>query len=244
MRRKKGWMDLQVKEIIQETHDTRTLVFVNKEEQTRAFDYVAGQYLTFRFDGLAHRPVVRSYTMSSSPCQKPVIEVTVKEVDNGFISKYLCHDVKVGDTLRARGPIGRFCYDPEKDFKKAFMIAGGSGVTPFVSIIRQYASNSDVQLSLLVFYKTKKDLISWDTLVELNKLPNVNIHCSLTREDCTSDGFLYGRSNPQLFESLFIDPLDTTFFCCGPQLLMDQVGEYLASKNVAAPHYKTESFSS
>lgn len=242
MRIKRGWMDLRVQKIIQETHDTRTLVFVDKQEGVRAFDYIAGQYLTFRFDTLAEKPIVRSYTMSSSPCQPDAIEVTVKEVDDGFVSKYLCRDVKVGDVLRARGPIGKFCYEPFKDYKKLFMIAGGSGVTPFVSIIRQNAANPEMDLSLLVFYKTQKDLISWQTLTELNQYPNVNIYCSLTREDCQDKGFLHGRCDDSMFDSLIAHPEQSTFFCCGPQLLMDQVGEYLTLKGVPDDHYKTESF--
>ena len=67
MRGKKGWMNLKVVDVVHETHDTDTFYLVNEDEGERAFDYIAGQYLTFRFDGVQDKPLVRSYTMSSSP---------------------------------------------------------------------------------------------------------------------------------------------------------------------------------
>ena len=77
-------MNLKVSKIVEETHDSRTF-FEDAEEGGRQFDYTAGQYLTFRFDDISTKPVVRSYTMSSSPIEKENIAVTVKEVENGFV---------------------------------------------------------------------------------------------------------------------------------------------------------------
>ena len=61
--------------------------------------------------------------MSSSPIEKENIAVTVKEVENGFVSSYLCKDVKEQQILRARGPIGKFCYDPKQDNPHLVMVA-------------------------------------------------------------------------------------------------------------------------
>src|SRR4051794_38726778 len=78
---KRGWMNLRVDRIVDETWDTRTFYLVDADEGGRAFDYTAGQYLTFRFDEVAEKPIVRSYTMSSSPNQDGFSAFTVKRVE-------------------------------------------------------------------------------------------------------------------------------------------------------------------
>ena len=100
---KRGWMNLRVSHVIHETPDTDTFLMVDAEENKRAFDYIAGQYLTFRFDDVADKPIVRSYTMSSSPCQPDTVAFTVKRVEKGLISNWLCDNVRTGSILRARG---------------------------------------------------------------------------------------------------------------------------------------------
>src|SRR5690606_3090039 len=117
MRRKRGWMNMRVERVIKETHDTDTFVLVDADDGGRVFDYLAGQYLTFRFDDITEKPIVRSYTMSSSPLQPDFSAFTVKRVEGGVVSNWLCDHVKAGSILRARGPIGRFCFDHAKDKK-------------------------------------------------------------------------------------------------------------------------------
>lgn len=243
-------MPLKVTEVIEENHDTRTLIMVNAEEESRAFDYIAGQYLTFRFDEIASKPVVRSYTMSSSPCQEDFIAVTVKEVEGGFVSKHLCSDVKVGSILKARGPIGRFCYDGTTDHSNLTMIAAGSGVTPFVSILREYApylgtENSPKKMRLLVSFRSTKDLICWKDLVSLQDHPGIEILTTLSREDRRNEGFLYGRIDQDMLGNVLGEQcLDTTFMTCGPEVMMDTTVNYVLSKKVMPKHMKKESFAS
>jgi ring-1,2-phenylacetyl-CoA epoxidase subunit PaaE len=245
LRFKKGWMPLRINRIVSETHDCKTLFFDDADDGGRAFDYKAGQYLTFRFDGLTARPLVRSYTMSSSPCEPQDIAVTVKIVDNGIVSNYLCSQTKVGDVLRARGPIGKFIYDPQKDQKHLVMIAAGSGVTPFVSILREYADRlgsvgCPQSMTLLVSYRSKEDLILWEILQELNAKPGINVFTTLTRENDAA--FWYGRISPELLErSVDGQYQERTYMLCGPEAMM-QTGKEHLSKFVDAENIKMESF--
>ncbi len=247
---KKGWMNLKVARVVHETHDTDTFFLVDADEGGRPFDYVAGQYLTFRFDDVAEKPVVRSYTMSSSPSQADFSAVTVKRVEKGLISNWLCDQVREGSVLRARGPMGRFCYESEKDASHLFMIAGGSGVTPFVSMIRQYASNlgnvgSPQKMTLLVSYRSKQDLILWNDLVTLNKIPGIKVMTTLSREDASGQGFLYGRLSDQMLQTAIDGKYaQTTFMTCGPQAIMDLVVNHLRREGVEPERVKTESFES
>lgn len=244
---KRGWMTLKVSQIDNETHDTKTLHFVDAEEGGRQFDYIPGQYLTFRFDDISDKPVVRSYTMSSSPCQENFISVTVKEIEDGFISKHLVRNVKVGDLLRARGPIGKFCYHP-KDEKHLVMFAAGSGVTPFLSALREYSphlgeAGYPTKLSLLVGYRSRKDWICKQLLQESAQYKGVQIVTTLSQEDATAEGFWHGRIDAHKIDKFMEGNYqETTYMTCGPGALMELTATHLRSKGVHEENIKSESF--
>ncbi len=245
---KRGWMNLLVKEVVHDTHDTDTFILVDADEGGRPFDYVAGQYLTFRFDDIEAKPLVRSYTMSSSPCQPAYSAFTVKRVEGGKISNWLCDTVKAGTVLRARGPIGKFVFEPEKDSSHLFMVAGGSGVTPFVSIMREYVNRlgqagAPGKVSLLVSYRSREDLICWPDLLEIKKVPGAQVYTTLSRENVPD--FWHGRiSDEMLGKAIGGAYQDMTFMTCGPQAIMDQTVAHLKAKGVDDLRIKTESFES
>jgi glycine betaine catabolism B len=222
------------------------------EDGGRQFDYVAGQYLTFRFDEMPGeaKPLVRSYTMSSSPCQEHFAAFTVKRVEGGKVSNWLCDTVKKDMILRARGPIGKFVYDPKLDQKHLAMVAGGSGLTPFVSIMREYAprlgrDGAPAKMTLLVSYRSRQDLICWEELTELNAVEGVSVITTLSREDVPEDGFWHGRiSDDMLARALAGTYGQTTYMTCGPQAIMDQTVAHLRGQEVPDAHVKTESFES
>lgn len=247
---KRGWMNLRVTEVIRETHDTDTFVLVDADEGGRVFDYVAGQYLTFRFDEVAAKPLVRSYTMSSSPCQPDFSAVTVKRVEGGVISNWLCDKVTKDTILRARGPIGKFCFDPAKDRPHLVMVAGGSGVTPFVSILREFEGRlgqpgAPQKMTLVVSYRSFEDLICWKELTQAASHAGVNVFTTLSREDKTREGFWYGRLNDDMLrravEGIYDD---ATFMTCGPDAIMDLTVAHLRAAGVDEERIKTESFAS
>ena len=247
---KRGWMNLKVDRVIHDTWDTDTFILVDADEGGRPFDYVAGQYLTFRFDDIEEKPLVRSYTMSSSPCQDGFSAFTVKRVEGGKISNWLCDTVKPGTILRARGPIGKFCWDAAHDNGHLIMVAGGSGVTPFVSILREYADrlgkdHAPEKMTLLVSYRSKKDLILWPDLEELKKLPGVQVFTTLSRENAEVEGFWHGRiTDEHLARAIGADYHHATFMTCGPEAIMNHTVAHLKAKAVDDAHVKTESFES
>lgn len=243
-------MKLKIHRIVQETHDTRTLYFVDEEEGGRVFDYTPGQYLTFRFDGLTPKPIARSYTISSSPCEENYVAITVKELTKGIVSEYLCRNAKEGDVLRARGPIGKFCYFEGEDAPHLAMVAAGSGVTPFTSMLREYGPHlgkdgAPKQMTLLVSYRSQKDLINWESLQEVAKIPGVKVLTTLSREDATGDGFFKGRIDRDLMKEVFHGQYEnTTFMTCGPIEMMEMVMSFLKEHHVDNNRVKIESYES
>lgn len=244
---KRGWMSLKVSEVVDETHDTKTFWLSDAEVGSIGFDYAPGQYLTFRFDGLDARPLVRSYTMSSSPSHRgDQVAVTVKRVDGGRISNWMCDELVPDAILRARGPIGRFCYDPEADARHLFMVAGGSGVTPFVAIIREaYAHLGQPgypeRLTLLVSHRTRNDLILARDLDAALSHPQVRVITTLTRE--THPDYWHGRIDDTMLERAIAgDYANTTFMTCGPEAIMQATQAHLEAHGVAPERFKQESF--
>lgn len=247
-RRKKGWMSLKVKHIEDETWDTKTFYLEDSVEGSCPFDYIAGQYLTLRFDAISERPLVRSYTMSSSPDQSGFSALTIKRVEGGLVSNWICDNLKVGDEVRALGPIGKFCYDPTSFRSHLIMLGAGSGVTPFVSMVRQYAdklgqAGAPKKMTLLVAYRSKLDLISWNDLLELNKVPGVSIITTLTREDARSEGFLHGRPDDAMFKEVLAGTYEeASYMTCGPEAMMEHFVEFLKGQGVPPEHIHLESF--
>lgn len=247
---KRGWMSLRVTQVVVETPDTHTFHLVDAEEDGCPFDYFAGQYLTFRFDDLAAKPIVRSYTMSSSPRQEGFAAFTVKRVEKGLVSNWLCDHVKVGSILKARGPIGKFCYDPSIDAEHLVMVAGGSGVTPFVSIMREFCDRlgqegSPRKMSLLVSYRSVVDIICKKELDMIASHAGNRVLVTLSREERPDLGYAYGRITEPLLQDVFgSESVRITMMTCGPTAIMDQAVAFGQKIGLTPAQIKTESFES
>lgn len=246
MRRKKGWMNLKIVEIKDETWDTKTFCLIDSDDNEHSFDYFSGQYLTFRFDGIEPKPLIRSYTMSSSPMQKSFSACTVKRVENGIVSNWMCDNLKVGDILKARGPIGKFIYDPKSCSSHLVMVGAGSGITPFVSIVREYAhrlesDGAPQKMTLLAAFKSKRDLICSKELQNFTAIKGFKLVTTLTQEQ--DESFWAGRPSPEMLDRLMEnDYHDTTFMTCGPEKMMEMVVSHVLTRGVAKEHAMTESF--
>ena len=245
---KRGWMNLEVVKIEEENHNTRTFILVDAEEKTRVFDYFPGQYLTFRFDQLASKPLIRSYTLSSSPCQKEFVAFTVKKTLGGIVSQYLIRDIKKGDILRARGAMGGFYYDVLQDEKELVVVAAGSGVTPFASMLREYApqlgaASVPERLSFLLSFRSREDLILWDTFSYFKKLKGVSLWTTLSQDPLAGDEFLQGRINPQMLAKCLAEKYrGKTYMLCGPEQMMQDMSKFLREVGVEEQRIRMESF--
>ncbi len=242
MKRKAGWIPLRVTSIHQDTWDTKTYKFVDHEDACVPFDYRAGQYLTFRFDDIEARPVVRSYSLSSAPSE-PELAVTIKRVDKGLVSNYICDRLQVGDVLRARGPIGKFVLKPEENFHEVIFIAAGSGVTPFLGMLKEGVHDKSRSFKLLVSYRTAQDIIAKEICEELKAHANIQIQMTLTRDQHPEAW--YGRiSEGHVCRLVDGDFSQKTFYLCGPDQMMEDVRWFLGIQGVPKEHILYESFSS
>ena len=122
----RGKIELRVVNIVQETHDVKTFVF--RGSSPVLFGYKPGQFITLELE-IDSKRILRSYTISSSPSRPHAISITVKRVPGGLVSNWLHDHLKIGDSLKGRGPNGKFtCLT--SPLRKILFLAGGAGLPP------------------------------------------------------------------------------------------------------------------
>jgi len=227
---------LQLVRIERQTHDCVSLRF--RVAGSDSWGAKPGQFLTFDWllDG---QKLARSYSIASSPTQTGFVEIAVKEQPSGCISRFLNAQASVGLTVEARGPFGQFCFDPQKH-KSIVLFAGGSGITPILSIIR-YIDDRCLDTKVVLFFsvRTQQDIIFDSELQRLEaRLPNFERIIVPTRRD-------NGEAR-HLSRELIVWELDEvpthTFFLCGPEAFMDHVRGILLSLDVDPSRILQETF--
>jgi 3-ketosteroid 9alpha-monooxygenase subunit B len=161
------YVPLRVRAVVDETADAKSIVFEVPPGQEQALAYRCGQFVTLRLPvqgpDAPHLP--RSYSMSSAPGLDEGLRVTVKRVAGGQGSNWLYDHLRAGDTLQVLPPAGVFTPRTlEGDF---VLLAGGSGITPVLSILRSVLARGTGRVALLYANRDERSVIFRDTLNEL-----------------------------------------------------------------------------
>jgi len=236
-----GFIKLKVREIRPASPTAVTIVM----SAPKLPYFQAGQFLTLRMrigDSLVTRP----YSICSAPYQTrgkdPVVEITVRKPRNGgFVADYLYEKVKVGDEFEGEVGLGEFHYDSIRDAKHVVALAGGSGITPFLSMAREIRfGRLDMNLTILFGSVDENDIILRKELEECvcEKVKVVHVLSGENPQWKGEKGFL----NAELIKKYSAE--DTTYFVCGPQVMYDFVRGELAKLNVPARRVRFEVFGS
>jgi len=240
-----AWPDstiiLQLARITRQTPDTKTLRFTPAENRQLATK--PGQFLTFTFlfDG---KKVIRSYSICSSPAATRYIEITPKRVEKGCASIFLNDRAAVGMTVEASGTFGQFYFD-EARHQRIVLIAGGSGITPIMAMLR-YIDDFCLPTTATLLYcvRTHDDIIFRTELEELRtRLDNFQYHILLSQPPAEWAG-PKGRLNREFVECAIKEPGTCHFFICGPGPFMDTARQILAELGVAPERIIWENFGS
>jgi prolycopene isomerase len=149
-------LSLRVAEIIEETESAKTLRLAPAAGELPRFR--AGQYVNIFVETGGVR-TSRPYSISSAP-GKPYYDITVRRKEGGFVSSYLLDEVQAGDILESTGPSGSFYHEPLSDGSDLVFLAGGSGITPFISIMREVVEQSlPLRIHLLYGSRNPEDII-------------------------------------------------------------------------------------
>jgi ring-1,2-phenylacetyl-CoA epoxidase subunit PaaE len=234
---------LKVQEIIHETSDTISVIFENISPD--AISYKAGQFLTLNLH-LGGETIRRAYSLASSPFTDKNLKIAIKRVKDGKISNLLNDSLQVGDILETLEPMGVFTPEikPENALQYVFW-AGGSGITPIISMVKSILHVEPKSRILLVYASRNEESIIFKQ--ELNRLEAQNanrlrvLHVLSQPLNCWK-GFT-GRLDKAKVEQIFAElpqDLPLSQWMCGPAGMMQTIEEVCKEKNLIPP--KKESF--
>jgi 3-ketosteroid 9alpha-monooxygenase subunit B len=224
---------LAVIDVVQETADTRSFVLDVPPALAATFAYRAGQFCTFRatIDG---ETVVRCYSMSSSPDTGDPLVTTVKRVPGGRMSNWMNDALGPGDTIDVLRPAGLFVLRDTDVPIVAF--AGGSGITPVISIIKSALSTTARRITLVYANRDAQSVIFAAELERLRREAGgrLSVHHHLDSEH----GFLDAAA----CAALAGERAHADFYICGPGPYMDVAEAGLAMLGVAPERVFIERF--
>ncbi|MFD3000521.1 2Fe-2S iron-sulfur cluster-binding protein [Pontibacter toksunensis] len=240
------YLNLKVVDIIRETPDAITIHFEHPDKIN--ITYKPGQFLTLilPIDG---REVRRSYSLSSTPHEAPRLAVTVKRVDGGLVSNYLVERLQVGQEVKVMEPLGNFCLTCASSNQRQVLLFGaGSGITPLMSILKAVlAGEPNSKVTLLYGNRDEYTVIFKEQLQQLvEENPNrlhVEYIYSQPKHDCEYRGRMNQSLILKIMERLQLTrPLETVYFMCGPEGMMQEVQHALNVLHVPAERIFRESF--
>jgi ferredoxin-NADP reductase len=228
-----------VVELVQETAQTKSLVL----EASQWRGHRAGQHVDVRLTAPDGYQAQRSYSIASGPEDDQLV-LTVERLDDGEVSPYLADELMPGDELELRGPIGGYFVWEESQGGPLLMIAGGSGVVPFRSMLRhREAVGSDVQARLLYSARSLDEVIYRDELSRFHAADGVQVTFALTRrwpDDWTGHR---GRIDAALLARVGWPPDQRPLaYICGPSGFVEAAAETLVANGHAPGRIRTERF--
>lgn len=232
--------------IIEETSDTKTFQF---RKEGVWFSYLPGQFVPIEVEIEGTR-VIRPYTISSPPTRPELLELTIRRVKKSenavSVSNWMHDHFNVGDSLRlASGAKGRFTPAPEFP-EKLLLIAGGSGITPMMSIAKSlYDANPGSDVVLVYSIRTAND---WIFRAEMQfmaqRYPQFRPRITLTRPESKAWFGLTGHIDRSMIEMAASDWSDRAVFVCGSDPFMQAMRQTFEAMDFPMERYREESFGS
>lgn len=179
--------------------------------------FTAGQYINV-YVNIDGKVCSRPYSLASSPkdASDGFYQIAVKAVDGGLVSNYILQNWSVGTLVEVSDPIGNFTYEPLRDCKNVVGIAGGSGITPFMSLAKSVLEGSeDFNLTILYGCRKEEDILfrfELDSLAE--KCDRLKVIYVLS-EEC-KEGFEQGNISYELVKK-YAPKGEFSVFICGPE---------------------------
>jgi ferredoxin-NADP reductase len=224
---------LAVARVVDETADARSFVLEVPPALAESFRYRAGQFCTFRAK-VGGEPVVRSYSMSSSPDVGDAFTITVKRVAGGRMSNWMNDALAPGDTIEAMRPAGLFVLRHASVPIVAF--AGGSGITPILSIVKTALATTARDIALVYANRDPGSVIF---AAELERLRAGSAGRLAVHHHLDSERGLLDAAGCAAHAGA---RADADFYLCGPAPYMEVVEDGLALRRIPASRIFVERF--
>jgi len=235
-----AWQFGTLAEVVQETPRVSSLYLDVPDWQ----GHLAGQHVDVRLTADDGYQAERSYSIASAP-DDPRLALTVERLDDGEVSPYLVGELRVGDRLELRGPIGGFFVWRGEDDRPLLLIAGGSGVVPLMAMLRHRANvESTVPARLLFSSRTQADVIYRDELSRLGAAGDgLTVFHALTREKPAGwSGYTRRIDEAMLKEVAWPIQESPAVFICGPTPFVEAASQLLVAMGYEPRSIKTERF--
>ncbi len=230
-------MKLRVSAVIQETPSAKTFRFERIDGPLPPFR--AGQYVNLFIEANGVR-TSRPFSISSAP-RAPHLDLTVRDRPGGFVAPYMLSNLRQGDVVETTGPAGSFLYEPLIDGDDLVFLAGGSGVTPFMSILReQEMKDWPLRIHLLYGSRNPKDVIFGEELTLTAKNHERFTYTPVISEPPKSWRGAKGFLDAKLIRREVGDLSGKTFFVCGPGAMYDLCTEALDELGVPVHRIRRE----
>lgn len=233
------WLRARVSRLHRETESTITVYFTL--ERGRRLSYLAGQYVLLRMR-FGQADFVRAYSLSSAPHENE-LAFTVKELFAGRISHYINESLEVGDEFWVSPALGDFHAEQEPATRPLLLVAGGAGITPVMSMIKDSLHRyPDRQLMLLYYNRSDSDVIFHDQLQELSgQHPSLLVTLLFTGEESLASG-LVEKVSVERVTGAAAAMDKPSIWICGSASMVESLRSGLLGVGVAEGDVHAESF--
>lgn len=207
--------------------------------------FIPGQHMDVRLTAPDGYEAQRSYSIASAPEHTGHLELAIERLANGEVSTFLHDEVRVGDEIELRGPIGGHFVWSVQDGGPLLLIGGGSGVVPLISMIRHHAAQgSEHPVTLVASARTAAHLLLLDELRSLHAgLRAFALVATVTRETPAHPDLQAGRIDSALLARVLKErgrPFRT--FVCGSNAFVESVTRVLLDMEFPADQIRTERY--
>ncbi|MBC7154101.1 MAG: phenylacetate-CoA oxygenase/reductase subunit PaaK [Rhodobacteraceae bacterium] len=240
---------LEVADVHRETRDAVVVTLKPRPEEAALFDFTQGQYLTFRrdFDGTELR---RSYSICAGR-DEGLLRVGIKRVEGGAFSTWANEELTPGTVLEAMPPMGAFHTPLDPAAAKSYLgFAGGSGITPLLSIIKTTLAREPKSRFTLVYANRQINTIMFREELEdlkntyLGRFSLLHVLEAETQEIDLFTGRVDAEKCAALFRTWIDLPAIDTAFICGPEPMMLGIAASLRDHGMSDAQIKFELFAS
>ena len=202
-----------------------------------------GQHVDVRLTAEDGYQAQRSYSIASAP-EDGYVVLTVERLEDGEVSPYLVGELRPGDELELRGPIGGYFVWEASLSGPLLLVAGGSGIVPFRAMLRHWAAaERPVAARLLHSARSLEDLIYREELLRLAEYDELDLRIALTRSWPDDWRGHRGRINRELLDEVAWRPEEQPrVYVCGPSGFVESAAADLVEHGYEPGLVRTERF--
>ena len=231
------WQLAELVEVVAETPRVKTIVF----DVPGWPGHRAGQHVDVRLTAEDGYQAERSYSIASA-ADGTRVALTVQRLDDGEVSPYLTDELRPGDKIELRGPIGGYFVWEPSEGGPLMLVAGGSGIVPLMAMIRTRAAADDTEMRLLYSSRSQDDVIYRDELERLSGNGLTVVH-ALTDSQPPGWTSYARRVDAEMLAEVTPAPAKRPrFYACGPTPFVEAVAESLVRLGHDPRAIKTERF--